>query len=309
MSFRVGQIGIGTIGSLYAEHIIKAGHMLTVYDVVPERVAPFAALGVKIAATVRAVVEGADYVLVALPNPDADRAALAGSDGALAAAGPETLFLDVSTIDPHTAQGLYAIAKAQGIDYVEAPVSGGEPMSGGTAGARNANITFLAAGDEEAFHRARPLMELLGKHFLYLGPTGNGSLIKLISNHISGLHNLVAAEAFALGKAAGIDPELLFMAFQHTDANSYWLYNYFAPRLRANDYRPGFSVNLQYKDHRLMGEVAGALKVPMPFNALALQIYQMLRARGNGGSDLVEAANFMAELAGCARYDATPEEI
>jgi 3-hydroxyisobutyrate dehydrogenase-like beta-hydroxyacid dehydrogenase len=239
-----------------------------------------------------------------LPHPSADRAALLGPEGAIAAAKSGALFLDVSTIDPHTAKDLYAAARERRIDYVEAPVSGGEPMSAGTEGARKGNITFLAAGDEEAFHRAKPVMEILGKHFFYLGPAGMGSTIKLISNHISGLHNLIASEAFAIGKAAGIDPEVLFKVFEHTDANSYWLFNYFAPRIRANNYVPGFSVDLQYKDHRLMEGVARDLKVPLLFNAMALQVYQMLRARGSGGKDLVEAANFMAELAGCEPYDA-----
>lgn len=303
MSLSVAQIGLGRVGVLYTEHLLEAGVALTAYDIVPERTAPLVRRGVTVATTIKETVAQVDYVLVALPDPDADRAALLGSEGAIAAAKPGTLFLDVSTIDPHTARDLYAAAKERQIDYVEAPVSGGEPMSAGTEGARKGNITFMAAGDEEAFHRAKPLMEILGKYYFYLGASGMGSTVKLISNHLSGLHNLIASEAFAIGKAIGIDPEVLFKVFEHTDANSYWLLNGFAPRIRANNYTPGFSVDLQYKDHRLMEDVAREFKVPMPFNAMALQTYQMLRARGDGGKDLVEAANFMAELAGCERYD------
>jgi 3-hydroxyisobutyrate dehydrogenase-like beta-hydroxyacid dehydrogenase len=303
MTLSVGQIGLGTIGALYAGHLLDAEARLKVYDVERERCVPLAERGAEVAEDVRGVVDGVDYVLVSLPNPDADREVLLGADGALASARPGVLFLDVSTIDPATARELYDAARGLGVAYVEAPVSGGEPLGAGTEGARAANITFMAGGDKAAFERARPLMEILGKHFLYLGSAGTGSTIKLISNQISGLHNLVAAEAFALGRAAGIDPETLFEVFEHTDASSYWLFNYFAPRIRGGDFVPGFSVDLQYKDHRLTEDLARKLKVPMPFNGLAMQIYQILRARGDGGKDLVEAANLMAELAGTRRYD------
>lgn len=303
MGLKVGQIGVGTIGSIYADNLAKAGADLSIYDNQVEHCAPFRKAGITVAADLRDLVSRVDCVLVSLPNPDADRACLLGNGGAFELAHKGTLFLDTSTIDPTTARTLYETAKKYDLLYLEAPVSGGEPNGAGTDGARAANITFMAAGDKEAFEQAKPLMKLLGKHFLYLGPAGLGSTIKLISNHIAGLNNLVASEAFMLGRAAGIEPETLFSVFQHTDANSYWLFNYFAPRIRAKNFEPGFSVDLQYKDHRLAEELARELKVPLPFNALAMQIYQVLRASGRGSKDLVEAANLMADWGHVARFD------
>ena len=90
--------------------------------------------------------------------------------------------------------------------------------------------------------------------------------------------------------------------FAHTDANSYWLFNYFAPRIKAGNFEPGFSIDLQYKDLRLCEDIARRHKVPMPLNGLALQVYQMLRGSGRGGKDLVEAANLMSEMSGLPRY-------
>jgi 3-hydroxyisobutyrate dehydrogenase-like beta-hydroxyacid dehydrogenase len=292
----VGQIGLGAIGSIYAGHLLAAGVQLVVFDKDPARTA---GLDGAVRAVSAAELAGAvDHLLVSLPDPDAARATLSGPHGVIQAMKPGSHILDVSTIDPETARALHAQAAARGVGYVEAPVSGGEPMSAGTDGARNANITFMAAGDRASFDALQPLMSILGRYPMYLGPAGTGSTVKLLSNHLSGLINLLCCEAFAVGKAAGIAPQTLLDVFAHTDANSYWLFNYFAPRILRGDFEPGFSVDLQYKDLRLMEDVARGLKAAMPFNALGQQIYQMLRADGRGGRDLVEAANLFAGWAG-----------
>jgi 3-hydroxyisobutyrate dehydrogenase-like beta-hydroxyacid dehydrogenase len=244
---------------------------------------------VRVGASVADAVDGSDAVLVSLPHPDADRAVLLGDRGAFAAARPGTLFVDTSTIDPPTARELYAAAVAAGLDYVEAPISGGEPLSAGMDGARKGNVTFMAGGDEPAFRRAETLFALLGAHWFHLGPAGTGATVKLVSNHLSGLYNLLGAEAFAVARAAGVEWDVLFRVFRHTDASSYWLFNYFEPRIRRGDFEPGFSVDLQHKDHRLFGELAASHAVPAPFNELALDAYGRLRAAGRGGRDVVDA--------------------
>lgn len=303
---KIAQIGLGAIGSIFAEHLLQARTDLTVYDQSAARMAAAVKLGARGAGSPADVVQGVDYLLVSLPDPDAARAALLGPRGAIAALKTGAVILDLSTIDPDTAIALEAAAKARGLYYLEAPISGGEPMSAGTDGARNKNVTFMAGGEKAAFEAALPLMALLGKYPLHLGPAGTGATVKLISNYIAGLHNLVAAEAFALGRAAGISVDTMLRTFAHTDANSYWLFNYFAPRIEKGDFEPGFSVDLQYKDLRLAEDIARRYKVPMPLNGLALQIYQMLRGSGRGGRDLVEAANLVAELSGLPPYGDVP---
>ena len=299
----IGQIGLGAIGAIYAGHLLRAGVSLVVHDIDAARTADAQRIGATTAASPAELAAQVEVILVALPSPEADRASLLSDRGALAAARAGSLVIDVSTIDPHTARTLYAAAKACKVDYIEAPVSGGEPGGAGTDGAKAANVSFMVGGDAEAFERAKPVMSLLGKRFFHLGPAGRGSTVKLISNHIAGLHNLVAAEAFTLGAAAGIAPDTLLEVFDGTDAKSFWLTEYFAPRLRRRDFEPGFSVDLQYKDHRLAEDLGRELKVPLPFNALAIQVYQMLRAKGLGGKDLVEAVNFMGELANTDIYN------
>jgi len=303
MTWKVGQIGLGAIGGIYTEHLLAAGVALRVFDADPLRCDPFRDRPAHVARDIKDLLDGCEFVLVSLPDPAAALEVMLSPHGVIEQARAGTLILDVSTLDPDTARRLHQAAKDKGIDYLEAPVSGGEPMSAGTDGARNANVTFMVGGDHEAFVRAQPIMALLGRHPLFLGPAGTGATVKLISNHQAGLINLLNAEAFAMARAAGLSEELVFKVFEHTDANSYWLHNYFKPRLRNVNFEPGFSVDLQYKDHRLMEDVARSFKVPMPFNALAIQFYQMLRARGAGGKDLVEAANLFAEFANVDRFD------
>ena len=187
---KVGQIGVGTIGSIFVGHLIEAGVDLTIHDRDPARLAPFAD---RVAQTdsITELAGAADYLLVSLPDPAAARDAMLGPDGAIAAMRPGARILDVSTIDPQTARELHAAAAARDIGYVEAPISGGEPMSAGTDGARNANVTFMAAGDRATFDALVPLMSILGEHPLYLGPAGTGCTVKLLSNHLSGLVNLL----------------------------------------------------------------------------------------------------------------------
>src|ERR1041385_2031112 len=183
---KVGQIGLGALGSIFAGHLRQAGVELRVYDLSGERVEAAKKLGAKSASSPAEVARGADYLLVSLPDPAAGRAALLGATGAIAALTPGSVVLDLSTIDPETAIANETAAKAVGVHYVEAPISGGEPMSAGTDGARNRNVTFMAGGEKTAFEAALPLMSLLGKHPLHLGSVGTGAKVKLISNYIAG---------------------------------------------------------------------------------------------------------------------------
>jgi 3-hydroxyisobutyrate dehydrogenase-like beta-hydroxyacid dehydrogenase len=183
------------------------------------------------------------------------------------------------------------------VDYLDAPVSGGEPFQTGVDGARAASMTFMVGGDAAAFARAQPVMEALGRVWLHLGPSGSGSAVKLISNLCAGIHALVAAEAFTLGAACGFAPERLLEVFAHTDAKSFFMTDYVGPRVARGDVAPGFTVELQLKDHRLAAELGHEQRVPLPFNALAIDAWERLRAQGRGANDVTDAVFFSAEQA------------
>jgi 3-hydroxyisobutyrate dehydrogenase-like beta-hydroxyacid dehydrogenase len=300
---RIGLVGLGVIGQLYAGHLIAARGALVAYDLVPERLQAAVGLGATAATSAKGVAEACDVILVALPNPPAVLSAMLGEDGVLAGARSGTMVIDVSTVDPDTSRQVYAAARDRGVDYLDAPVSGGAPGGAGTDGARAATISFMVGGDPDVFERAKPTLAILGKRWFYLGPSGMGSTVKLISNLMAGLHNLVASEAFVLGAAAGIEPETLLEVFDGTDAKSFWLTDYFAPRVRRRDFKPGFSVDLQYKDHRLASDLGRQLGVPLLFNDLAVGVYQAMRASGLGDYDLVESVRFLGGLAGTDIYE------
>lgn len=298
MEKKVGLLGLGIMGRIFAGHLTKAFGRLTVYDKDPDRLRRALPEGASPADSARGVGACSQIVVLALPSPQVVDEAVAGGEGILEGAGSGTLVVDLSTIDPFTCRRMYEAAARRGVQYLEAPVSGGEPGCAGMEGARAANITFMAAGDREAFEAARPIFEVLGRHWFFLGPPGTGAVVKLISNLVAGLNNLVAAEAFILGAAAGIPWQTLIEVFRHTDAKSYQMMDYMEPRLRRGDFTPGFSADLQYKDHRLAGELAQQLNIPLLLNALALQIYQSLRALGRGQNDFTDSMNLMAEWAG-----------
>ena len=304
--YKLGQVGFGTIGSIYSDHLIKANGQLILYDIDRERLRRLAPEESELADTPRQVAEASEIIILALPSPKAVKSVVFGNDGILEGGQPGSLILDISTVDPLTSQQVDQAARENGISYLEAPVSGGEPMSAGTDGARKANITFMCGGAEEAFERARPILKILGSHWFLLGPAGAGSTVKLISNLMSGLNNLVAAEGFVLGAAAGIPWQKLMEVFRHTDAKSFQLTDYMEPRMIRKDFKPGFSTDLMYKDHRLAGDLALQLKVPLPLNSMAVQVYQMLRASGRGKTDFTEALNLIGEWAGVDVFNPRP---
>jgi 3-hydroxyisobutyrate dehydrogenase-like beta-hydroxyacid dehydrogenase len=299
----VAVLGVGTLGSIFAERMVDVGLTLAVFDVDDRRTAGLRERVVRIATDVADLVLGADVVLVSLPNPVATQEAVLGQSGVLAACPAGMLIVDTSTIDPTTVREVARQAAAKDLDYVEAPLSGGDEEGSGVDAARAGATTFICGGTAEAVERARPLLNILGRHILHVGPAGTGATAKLVSNHVAGLHNLVAAEALAIGRAAGLSLDTMLSVLRHTDAQSYWLFNYLVPRLARRDFDDGFSIDLQHKDHRLFGELAALHKAPTPLNDLALQLYDQMRAAGLGRKDLTEAANVAAEQSGLSRFD------
>ena len=298
---QVALLGVGTLGSLFADRLLDAGASLTLFDVDARRIAPLTARGARSAIDIADLVRDVDVVLVSLPDPAATSRAVLGPSGVIAACRPGTLIIDTSTIDPATAREVARRAATNSVDYVEAPLSGGDEEGSGVDAARAGAATFICGGTADAVDRARPLLGILGRHILHVGPAGTGATAKLVSNHMAGLHNLVAAEAIAVGRAAGLSLDTILAVLRHTDAQSYWLFSYLAPRILRGDFDDGFSIDLQHKDHRLFGELAAQHNAPTPLNDLALQMYEAMRADGLGRKDLTEAANVACEQAGLSR--------
>jgi 3-hydroxyisobutyrate dehydrogenase-like beta-hydroxyacid dehydrogenase len=296
-SASVGLLGLGALGEIFCGHLGRAFPGLRVYDLDAEKVARAAQVGAVATASARELGAGCDVVVVSLPDPVAVRAALTGVDGLLVEARAGAVVLDTSTISPQASREMHVAAAERDVSYLDAPVSGGEPFQTGVDGARAASMTFMVGGDADAFARAQPVMEALGRVWLHLGPSGSGSTVKLISNLCAGIHALVAAEAFTLGAACGLSPERLLEVFAHTDAKSFFMTDYVGPRVARGDVAPGFTVELQLKDHRLAAELGHEQRVALPFNGLAIDSWERLRAQGRGANDVTDAVFFSAEQA------------
>jgi len=266
MADDVGLIGLGMLGQLFAGHLAAGGRVVA-YDADPARTHP----AVERAASAADVAAEARVIVLSLPSPAAVDDAMAA---VLTTAAPGTVVVDTSTVDPDTNRRWHAAARERGVGYLDAPLSGGEAMEGGTDGARAASVTFMVGGDADDLARAQPVMLRLGRYVFHLGPSGAGSEVKLISNMCSGAYVLVVAEAFAAGVALGIPPARLVEVFRHTDARCFFMTDYLLPRLEAERFDDGFAVRLQLKDHRLFRDLAQELGIPTPVNDLALATYE-----------------------------------
>jgi len=293
---KIGLIGLGNAGHYYAKNLLRASYSLMVHDLDEAKAEVLEPHGAKIAANVEDIAENCSFIVLSLPNPEAVKSVLIGDTALFSKAAKGTIVIDISTINPDTAAELFDVAKQHGIQYLECPMSGGEPGGAGQYGAEKASVTFLVGGEEPSLERARPILMSLGKHVLFLGPAGTASTIKLISNLIAGLNMAVMAEGFVLGAAAGISHDVLLNVFKNTDAKSYTMFEEFAPHFTANDYTGGFPVELQHKDHRLAAELGRKFGVPLLFNQIALEAYQIARSMGHGRDAHAVIVEVLAKL-------------
>ncbi|HEY7244536.1 MAG TPA: NAD(P)-dependent oxidoreductase [Xanthobacteraceae bacterium] len=203
MSMRVACIGLGRMGGPMSRNLAKAGHDLIVFDVRSDAVQSAVAQGAAAAGSARDAAAGADAVLVSVPGPQEDDAALLGRDGVLAGARKGLLVIDATTITVDQSRRLARQCREQGVDYLEAPVSGAP--HGAVAG----TLTVMAGGEQAVFDRALPILRCIGSNIRLIGPSGCGTAIKLINQAIYVSYMSVFAEGLALGEALGIPLDTL----------------------------------------------------------------------------------------------------
>ena len=299
---KIGQIGLGALGSHFARRLIENFAELLVLDIDARKVDRATQSGATAATSARDLAAGADIILLSLPNPAAVRSVLLNADSVLEGARPGTLVIDTSTIDPATSRTLHDAAAAREVSYLDAPVTSGEPGAAGTEGARTGTLTFLVGGEAADYARAEPVLRVLGTRLHHLGPAGAGSIMKLISNHIAGITTMAVAEGVVLAAAAGFPAEQMLEVCRSTVAQSYVMEDDVRSRVVGRDFEPGFTVDLYHKDLNLTAELGRALNVPLLYNQLTLEMFQMMRAQGRGQKSHVDCVNFLAELAGVDIY-------
>jgi len=291
MAQTIGFIGLGIMGRPMARNVIKAGYPLVVHNRSRAAVDELVGAGAKGAASPRDVARQCDVLITMLPNsPDVEQVAL-GKDGIIEGARSGLLFVDMSTISPIVSQKIGKALEAKGVKMLDAPVSGGEK------GAVEGALSIMVGGDKATFDTVLPIFQAMGKTITYLGPLGFGGFTKLANQIIVAVNLTALAEALTLAKKAGLDRELTLKALAGGLAGSKCL-DQKAPNYIANSYKPGFKIDLHFKDLGLIMESAHALGVPVPATATVQELFNALRVKGRGGLDHSAVITLLEDLAG-----------
>ena len=270
---RVGFIGIGIMGGGMSRNLVAAEFEVVVWN--RTRSKAEAIDGAMVADTPRDVATACDTVLICVSDsPDVD-AVVRGDDGVLAGLRAGTLIVDHSTISPSVTRRLAAAVEEVGGSWVDAPVSGG------SEGAANGTLSIMVGGSDDDVARAMPYFEAMGKTVTHVGAVGAGQLVKLVNQMLVVINQLAVSESLLFAQAAGLDLDATLRAVTGGAAGSWMLANR-GPQMVARDWRPGFTIDLQQKDLRLVLEAADELGVPAFGTSLAFNLYRTLQEQGLG---------------------------
>jgi 2-hydroxy-3-oxopropionate reductase len=270
-------------------NLLKAGHAVVAYGRTAAKLEACVAAGAERAASNREVGERAEIIFTMLPDgPEVEEVVL-GANGILEGCKAGSLIVDMSSISPMVSQKIAAACAGKGVDFIDAPVSGGEPK------AVEGTLAIMVGGSEAAFERAEPLLKCMGSTVTHTGAVGAGNTTKL-ANQIMVACNIAAmGEALALATRCGLDPEVVFNAVKGGLAGSAVL-NAKAPMLIARNFKPGFTIRLHQKDLRNALQAAEANKVFLPLTAQVQQTLLSLIGDGKGELDHSAIATFTEEL-------------
>jgi 2-hydroxy-3-oxopropionate reductase len=273
----VAFIGLGTMGREMAVNLVKAGHRVNAFDIRQEAVDAVAALGATPSPSIAAATLQADVAITMLPDTPDVRNVIYGDGGLLAHPPAKRLVIDMSTIAPDAAREFAADLDKAGVDFIDAPVSGGP------VGATNATLSIMAGGKAEAFARARDVFAAMGTTITHVGASGAGQTVKLCNQLVCAINIQAVCEAIALGRASGVDLDTLRSVLLGGSAAS-WMLDKLGPAMIEGNDRAGFRIDLMLKDLRLVQQQALALSVPLPATALVTSQYVEARAHGEGGN-------------------------
>ena len=290
MSERIGFIGLGIMGRGMVRNLLKAGFAVRVWNRTASRMDELAADGAGPASSPGDVAHHSDIVITCVSDtPDVEEVIL-GESGVHRGARPGSLVIDMSTISPEATRRISDTLAERDIRFLDAPVSGG------SEGAARGTLSIMVGGEAGDVARAMPAFEAMGKTITHVGPVGAGQTVKL-ANQILVVGNMLAtAEALLFAQAGQVDLRKALAAVVGGAGGSWMLANR-GPQVLNRDWRPGFTIDLQQKDVRLVLEAADQLGVPLPATAIIRQLYRTLQARGlghEGNHALVKALENLA---------------
>ena len=289
---RIGFIGLGNMGGPMAANLARAGHAVQVFDLMPESVAKAITAGCIAAGDAREAVSGCEVVISMLPAGEHVRGLWLGESAGesagqdlLGALPAGTLVIDCSTIDVGSARLVGEAARARGLRFIDAPVSGG------VAGAAAGTLTFIVGGEPAEFEAAKPILAHMGQNLLHAGALGAGQIAKMCNNMLLAIHMAGTAEALALGVKEGLDPAVLSTIMGKSSGNNWSLERYNPwPGVMENvpaarGYQGGFMTRLMVKDLGLAMALAEHAHSAVPLGALARNLFNLHASQGQGGKD------------------------
>jgi 3-hydroxyisobutyrate dehydrogenase len=304
MTERISFVGLGIMGQGMAHNLLKAGFPLTVWNRTAAKMEPLVAAGAVAASSPAEAAANSDIIITCVSDtPDVvdvilgsggavspDGEAVWGQDGIIAGAKPGSLVIDCSTISPIVTQNLAQTLGKQQVAMLDAPISGG------SEGAAQGTLSIMVGGSADAFARALPVLQAMGKKITHVGATGAGQTVKLVNQILVVGHALALSEALLFAEAGGVDLEKALEAVSAGAAGS-WMLSNRGPQILNRDWRPGFTIDLQQKDVRLVLDAADKLGVPLPGTGLIFQLYRTLQAQnlgGEGNHALIKALEHLA---------------
>ena len=287
---RVGFVGLGIMGRPMAINLLKAGYEVTGYDRNLEKTEGVAAEGGKAGGSAAEAAAGAEATVVMVQDSANSEEAILGPGGVLEGAEAGSTVIDMSSIAPGTSQKLAAACEARGVEFLDAPVSGGEPK------AIEGSLAIMVGGKAEAFERNVSLLSAMGESVVHCGDYGAGNTTKLANQIIVAANIEAVGEALVLAVKAGLDPNTVFQAIRGGLAGSAVM-DAKAPMMIEGNFKPGFRINLHQKDLNNALITAGELGVPLPVTSLVRQMVGALVNDGKGDSDHSAIANFIEDMA------------
>ena len=275
----IGFIGLGIMGKPMAKNLIKAGYEVTAYDLKQAAIDEVVEAGGKGAANITEATKDKDIIITMVPNsPHVKQAVLEGEDCVIKAAKKGAIVIDMSSIAPLVSKEVGEKLNAEGIIFFDAPVSGGEPK------AIDGTLSIMVGGPEEYFETIKPVLMVMGASAVLVGDVGSGNTTKLANQIIVACNIAALGEALVLAKKAGVDPQKVYEAIRGGLAGS-TVMDAKAPMMIAQNFKPGFRIDLHVKDLNNVIETASELDMPVAFTDLALSMLKELQADGCGSED------------------------
>jgi 2-hydroxy-3-oxopropionate reductase len=288
---KVGYIGLGIMGASIARNLMKGGFELVVHNRSQAIVDQLVSEGAARASSPREVAEQVDFVFTNLPDsPDVEQVVL-GKDGIIEGAHDGLIYIDNSTIKPETARLIAERLAEKGVAALDAAVSGGD------VGARDGTLTIMVGGPEDAFRKAEPLFQTMGKAWVLVGDSGAGQIAKACNQIIVGAQMVALAEALITAQKAGVDPQRMVAAIKGGAAQM-WTLDVKPPRLFAGNRQPGFKAYMQHKDLGIVMDTARTYGIPLPMTALTMQLFSAMLEQGNRDLDNSAIITVYESLAG-----------